>query len=117
MYNHVYPFLFGGLDGIAALIAVVSFDNIAVAPLLWLPPVYFVKAILYGDPLKSGFRKYIDDIKFRGLLTKYWAVWWPAQIVNFSLVPGHLRIAFMAGVSFFWLIILSCVSSNSKKKS
>ena len=117
MYNFAYPFLFGGLDGIIQLIAIVSFDNIITAPLLWLPPVYFVRAILYGDPLKSGFRNYIDDIKLRGLLTKYWAVWWPAQIVNFSLVPAHLRIAFMAGVSFFWLIILSCVSSNSKKKS
>ena len=116
MYNAVYPFLFGGLDGIVQLIAIVTFDNFVTAPLLWLPPVYFVRAILYGDPLKSGFRKYIDDIKFRGLLTKYWSVWLPAQIVNFSFVPAHLRIAFMAGVSFFWLIILSCVS-NSKKKS
>lgn len=116
MYNAVYPFLFGGLDGIVQLIAIVTFDNFVTAPLLWLPPVYFVRAILYGDPLKSGFRKYIDDIKLRGLLTKYWAIWWPAQIVNFSVVPAHLRIAFMAAVSFFWLIILSCVS-NSKKKS
>ena len=116
MYNYAYPFLFGGLDGIVQLIAIVTFDNFVTAPLLWLPPVYFVRAILYGDPLKSGFRKYIDDIKLRGLLTKYWTIWWPAQIVNFSLVPAHLRIAFMAGVSFFWLIILSCVS-NSKKKS
>jgi len=115
MYNFVYPFLFGRLDGIVHLIAIVSFDNMITAPLLWLPPVYFVKAILYGNPLKSGFHKYINDIKLRGLLTKYWTVWWPAQIVNFSLVPAHLRILFMAGISFFWLIVLSCVSSNSTK--
>ena len=112
MYNLVYPFLFGGLDGFFRVAAIVTFDNMVSGPLLWLPPVYFVKAILYGNPLKSGFQKYTTDVRQNGLLHKYWAVWFPAQMCNFSLVPPHLRIAFMAGVSFGWMIILSCISSN-----
>lgn len=115
MYNFVYPFLFGGMGGIINLVAVVVFDNMITAPLLWLPPVYFVKAILYGESLKSGIQKYWNDVKQNGLLTQYWKIWFPAQIVNFSLVPAHLRIAFMAGISFFWIILLSCISSNNKK--
>ena len=115
MYNFVYPFVFGGLDGIANLTAIVVFDNVITAPLLWLPPVYFVKAILYGQSLKSGIQKYSIDVKQNGLLKQYWTIWFPAQLVNFSLVPAHLRIAFMAGISFGWMIILSCISSNSKK--
>ena len=115
MYNFVYPFLFGGLEGIVNVTAIVVFDNMVTAPLLWLPPVYFVKAILYGESLKSGVQKYSNDVKQNGLLNQYWAVWFPAQIFNFSLVPAHLRIAFMAGISFGWMIILSCISSNSKK--
>lgn len=115
MYNFVYPFLFGGMDGIVHLVAVVVFDNLISAPLIWLPPVYFVKAILYGQTLKSGIQKYSNDVQHNGLLKQYWTIWFPAQIVNFSLVPAHLRIAFMAGISFFWMILLSCISSNNKK--
>ena len=115
MYNFVYPFLFGALDGVVHLIAIVVFDNMIAAPLLWLPPVYFVKAILYGQSLKTGVQKYSNDVKQNGLLIQYWKIWFPAQIFNFSLVPAHLRIAFMAGISFGWMIILSCISSNSKK--
>lgn len=115
MFNYVYPFLFGGLGGIVHLTAVVAFDNMVTAPLLWLPPVYCVKAILYGQSLESGIQKYCNDVKQNGLLKQYWTVWFPAQLFNFSLVPAHLRIAFMAAVSFFWMIILSCISSNSKK--
>lgn len=115
MYNFVYPFLFGGLEGIVNVTAIVIFDNMIAAPLVWLPPVYFVKAILYGQSLQSGIQKYSNDVKQNGLLKQYWTVWFPAQIFNFSLVPAHLRIAFMAGISFGWMIILSCISSNSKK--
>ncbi len=31
----------------------------------------------------------------------------PPQLVNFSVVPLHLRIPFVAGVSFAWTVILS----------
>lgn len=115
MYNHAYPFLFKNTAGMAKLMTTVAFDNFVTAPLLWLPPVYFVKAVLFGQSLSSGGHKYIDDVRNEGLLTAYWKVWIPAQIINFWKVPAHLRVAFMAGTSFFWLIILSCLSSNKKQ--
>lgn len=40
-------------------------------------------------------------------LKALWMLWVPAQLVNFSIVPVHLRIPFVAGVSFAWTVILS----------
>lgn len=36
-------------------------------------------------------------------------LWGPVQRLTFSIVPDHLRITFIAAVSFFWLIILSTI--------
>jgi len=117
-YHHLYPRLFGKLSSeTSVLVATVAFDNFVTAPLVWLPPIYFLKAILYGKPLLSGGKSYVSDVRKEGLWKKYWKVWIPAQIFNFWKVPAHLRVAFMAGTSFFWMIILSCLSSNNHKKA
>jgi len=55
----------------------------------------------------------MTDIKDNGLLKKYWSVWLPASLINFLFVPAHFRIAFVAAVSFFWMIILSIVANNN----
>lgn len=92
VYNHAYPVLFSKLpDGMSKLVATVAFDNFVTAPLLWLPPIYFVKALLYGKTLKSGGKNFVNDVRNEGLLTAYWKVWIPAQIINFWKVPSHLR--------------------------
>ena len=55
----------------------------------------------------------------RDLLTKYWLLWTPVQFATFGVVPPQYRIAFIAVVSFFWLIVLSTISSrddNSKQE-
>ena len=51
---------------------------------------------------------------FSSLLWKYWAIWTPTQCLTFSIVPDHLRIPFIAVVSFFWLIILSNITSRAE---
>jgi hypothetical protein len=45
-------------------------------------------------------------------LWKYWAIWTPTQCITFSIVPEHLRIPFIAAVSFGWLILLSSITSR-----
>jgi len=55
--------------------------------------------------------RYISDARGE-LLWKYWAIWTPAQCLTFSVVPEHLRTPFVALVSFFWLMILSVISSR-----
>ena len=71
------------------------------------------KAIVYRYPKRDGIKKYMTDIKDNGLLKKYWSVWLPASLINFLFVPAHFRIAFVAAVSFFWMIILSIVANNN----
>jgi len=63
---------------------------------------------------KEAFRRYVDDIRNHGLLTKYWLLWGPVQCLTFSIVPEHFRVTFIAAVSFFWLIILSSIASKKR---
>jgi hypothetical protein len=89
----------------------VIFDQLVLTPLAALPICYLVKAAVFKAPLRSGLEHYVRDVK-QGLLFKAWALWTPTQCLTFSVVPVHLRIAIIALVSFFWLIILSNVSSR-----
>jgi len=111
-YDVLFPILFGTEHTILTSIKEVLFDNFVTAPIVWLPPAYFVKAIMYNYSLTEGLNRYINDITKNGLLKKYWTVWLPAQSVSFTVVPDHLRVVFMACVSFFWFILFSTVSSN-----
>jgi len=116
-YDVLFPILFGTEHTILTSIKEVLFDNFITAPMVWLPPAYFVKAVMYNYPLTEGLNRYINDITQNGLLKKYWTVWLPAQSVSFTIVPDHLRVVFMACVSFFWFILFSTVSSNSSSSS
>ncbi len=116
-YSCVFPLLFGTAKTTAITIEKVFFDNLIAAPIMWLPPAYFIKAWVYGSEdekgiLSEGLEKYLVDVKENNLLWKYWAIWFPAQSISFSVVPDHLRVAFMASISFFWFILFSTVSSQ-----
>ena len=112
-YDHLFPFLFGTEQSLKIIAEKVIFDDFISAPLMWLPPAYFIKAVIYDYPLKEGLEKYITDIKDNELLMRYWSIWVPAQTISFSVIPDHLRVAFMASVSFFWFILFSTVSSKN----
>lgn len=121
-YSMVFPALFGTEKTVAITTAKVFFDNLLVAPTVWLPPAYFIKAWVYGTDdgstttakgiFEEGLAKYITDVRDNGLLWKYWTIWFPAQSISFSVIPDHLRVAFMASISFFWFILFSTVSSQ-----
>jgi hypothetical protein len=122
-YSCVFPFLFGTEKTVAITTAKVFFDNLIAAPIMWLPPAYFIKAWVYSDDdsstkgiLQEGLDKYLTDVRDNDLLKKYWTIWVPAQTISFSFVPDHLRVAFMASISFFWFILFSTVSSQGDNK-
>ena len=116
-YDVLFPILFGSQHTVATSIKEVLFDNFVTAPLAWLPPAYIIKALLYNYPVREGMNKYVTDIMEHGLLKKYWTIWVPAQSISFTVVPDHLRVVFMASVSFFWFILFSTVSSSSTTSS
>lgn len=115
IYNYLFPSWFGAGNDIATVLTKVSFDLIFVSPLICIPIAYLVKSTIYGQNWKEGIEKYIYDLRHKNLLLTYYAIWFPAGLCSFGLVPDHLRIAFIAFVSFFWLIILSTISSSEKE--
>ena len=117
MYSSVFPIIFGrgAGGGIYRAIRMTLFDECVNAPLLWLPPAYVAQAVVYRTPKRLAMRKYLSDVREHGLLTKYWSLWIPMSIINFSVVPLHFRVAFVAVVSFFWMIILSVVANRSSQ--
>jgi protein Mpv17 len=116
-YDCIFPVLFGNEHSLQTIIKEVAFDNFVSAPLFWLPPAYLIKALVYEKGLDEGLQNYVNDIKSNGLLQKYLSIWLPAQSISFSVVPDHLRVAFMASISFFWFILFSTVSSNKDSTS
>jgi len=47
-------------------------------------------------------------------LLRNWAVYIPAQVINFALVPPHLRFVFVSVVSLFWNTYLSAVNAKER---
>jgi len=117
MYNRCFPIIFGAGTAernVARALKMTLFDGFINAPLLWLWPAYVAQAIVYRYPKRDAIQKYITDVKENGLLKKYWSLWLPMSMINFLFMPAHFRIAFVAMVSFFWMIILSIVANNDQ---
>jgi protein Mpv17 len=112
IYNHCYVTWFGDSNQIWVVLKKVFFDIFVQTTLVTLPVAYLTKSVIFGYPLREGLRRYKDDILNQGLLKKYFLLWGPVQCLTFGVVPEHLRISFIAGVSFFWLIILSTISAR-----
>jgi len=124
IYNVLFPQLFptvAGFEMITVACKVLT-DITFFGPLISLPMSFIIKSVVYGssDPLNDGLKKYQSDILEKDLLFRYWGLWGPVNCLTFSVVPPHLRIAFVASVSFFWMICLSTLSNQGtegKQKS
>ena len=114
VYNHLYPAMFGSGTDVVTVLTKVCFDLFIQTIFLTLPIAYLSKALIFRYSAKEAFRRYVDDIRNHGLLTKYFALWGPVQCLTFSIVPEHFRVTFIAAVSFFWLIILSSIASKKR---
>ena len=126
LFSTVYPTWFASnLDGIPSLwttLEQVAFDTTIMGPCICMPIVYSIKSLLASSTTENdndtnfvqrGLSKYWHDITTQGILQTYWSIWIPAQCMTFGVVPSHLRVAFVAAVSFCWVTILSTVSSSS----
>ncbi|KAL7444792.1 hypothetical protein ACHAXH_006553 [Discostella pseudostelligera] len=115
MYSRIFPQIFrlsGKVNLLVHALKMTIVDECINAPILWLPPAYIFQAVLYRTSKREAVKKYILDVKTNGLLTKYWSLWLPMSFINFSIIPSHFRVAFVAVVSFFWMIILSIVTNR-----
>mmetsp|Transcript_37241 Transcript_37241/g.56816 ORF Transcript_37241/g.56816 Transcript_37241/m.56816 type:complete len:281 (-) Transcript_37241:31-873(-) len=113
IFNHVYPIWFGTGTEWTVVLTKVAFTLLVVTTLLTLPSLYVIKGVIEQSSLKKALGKYVDDVKNQKLLQKFYMLWGPVLTLAFSVVPEQFRIAFIAVISFFWLIILSGISSGS----
>lgn len=112
IYNHLYPVWFGSGNEIPVVLTKVAFDLLVQTTLVTLPMAYCIKGAIFGTNLQESLTKYWKDVQTQGLLQKYFTLWGPVQCLTFGVVPEHYRVTFIAVVSFFWLIILSQISSK-----
>jgi len=48
-------------------------------------------------------------------LLRNWAVYIPTQVINFAIIPPHLRFVFVGVVSLFWNTYLSSVNARERR--
>lgn len=114
VYTKLLPALLAGTSGLTTVLGSAMLDNFVFAPLIWLPPAYAIKAAFHGQSIKEALQKYIHDVRTGSLLQRYASFWMPAQIINFAMVPKHLRVVSTAGFSFIWFLILTKITSEKK---
>jgi len=73
---------------------------------------YLVKGLLLGHNAGESIANYWDDVINKGVVYKNWMIFVPVQCLTFSVIPEHFRVSFVACVSFFWMILLSCILSS-----
>ena len=115
LYNTLFPALFGTQVTLSSVLEQVALDMTILTPFLCLPVAYLVKAVMMNEGgVNEGMQTYWLHVREGGLLTKYWMLWVPVQCLTFGVIPQHLRIVFIASVSFVWLMILSTISSSTE---
>ena len=112
LYNTVFPSVFGDSHSWLSVFEQVALDMTVLTPFVCLPISYMMRAAVADESLLDGLRKYASHVQYEGLLQRYWSIWAPVQVLTFGFLPHHLRIPFVAFVSFFWLMILSSLSKK-----
>eukprot|EP00966_Prymnesium_polylepis_P295898 6834013-Prymnesium_polylepis.1 len=77
-------------------------------PLIANPCYYACSSLFTGGTAADGLRKYRDE--FWGVTPVVWAIWTPAHYMTFAVVAPRFRIAWVASVSFGWLVVLSTLN-------
>lgn len=114
IYNNFYTWLFGSSTALSVAIKKVLFDAVFHNALVCIPMSYVVKSLIFRYSVRLALKQYVNDVLHHGLLLKYYVLWMPVNAMIFTIVPTHWRITVMACVSFFWMIILSTISSRPR---
>ena len=113
LYNKLFNEWFG-----ENIMAKLAFNQLVLTPFFTLPVAYIAKGIVFGTFLHEPgtvLKEYWYDVRYNGLLTKFWKLWTPTNFVMFAIIPPAWRITFSACISFIWTIILSRIASSAKE--
>ena len=101
--------LFPGTS-IRSTIKKVFVDQFVKGPIAYWPVFYFIQTIINERKLNQKTMDIIWTHYKRNVwkdLKAFWSVWVPAQCITFGIMPLHLRLPFIATLSFFWCCFLS----------
>eukprot|EP01083_Nonionella_stella_P005667 16369_1 len=109
LYNFQYFKWFPGVT-LRSTIHKVAFDQFIKHPTLYWPTFYLLQTLLNerqlnAQTLQSVWSTYTTNIASD--MKALWTVWIPVSMVTFGIMPMHLRLPFIATVSFFWCCVLS----------
>lgn len=95
-----------------ALVYRVYLDQLVLSPVA---VVYFYSCmtLLEGRSIHDAAERV--KTAYVSTLVRNWSVFVPTQIVNFALVPAHLRFVFMGTVSLFWNTYLSYANMEAQR--
>ena len=106
VYNVMFTRLLGSRTDLWTGIRKSAVDSLVHVPCCYLPLYYPFETVMLGKgTVGDGLRRYRADSY--NVLTAYWTMWPPVHVLNFTIVPTELRIAFVATASLVWLTYLS----------
>lgn len=93
----------------------VACDCFVHGPFLYFPSFYVFKQYMEhesgsADWLQDGLKVWKKNIQDD--MIEYWKVWIPGMAINFSLLPGYMRVPFIAGISAVWCVMLSAMRGS-----
>eukprot|EP00929_Paragymnodinium_shiwhaense_P107850 TRINITY_DN74204_c0_g1_i1.p1 TRINITY_DN74204_c0_g1~~TRINITY_DN74204_c0_g1_i1.p1 ORF type:complete len:216 (+),score=52.70 TRINITY_DN74204_c0_g1_i1:85-732(+) len=93
----------------------VAFDQIVNTACVYYPLFYMVQSCVMADEftlarVQEGWERF--KMNATEDLYNIWRLWVPAQAINFTLVPPHMRVLFGAAVSCVWSCILSIMRGD-----
>jgi hypothetical protein len=120
LYNHVLKPLndrWRPIYGVSKSTGFIVFvDQAIIQPFLYMPTFLAIRIMSEGSKLVDLPRAVIERWRETGpeTMLALWAVWVPAQVINFGVVPKHLTIPWMNAVGFVWNGVLSFMHGRIK---
>ncbi|KAG9310771.1 hypothetical protein JVU11DRAFT_8620 [Chiua virens] len=72
-------------------------------------------SILEGKGVSDAVERISEN--YQPTLIRNWSVFVPTQLINFALVPHHLRFGVVSVVSLFWNTYLSAVNARTQQEN
>lgn len=100
------------VTGTRNMLAQVGIDQFVHHPLMYFPVFYVLKEVVNGGSPSAGLEKYSRN--YQEDLVALWKLWVPSTIINFTFMPMHLRIPWVATTSLLWTCILSVMRGGEE---
>lgn len=117
-FNHYYlgalSFWFPASAGIRAAVAKTCFNQLVVAPGLFVPLFFCCNGAVRGW---SSARTWAQlKVEYVPTVVTMWLIWFPSNLMMFALVPVQHQVLWMSVCNLGWNVILSLASNRDAEK-